>query len=115
MPERLHGRQAAVALADARGDAPGHAHVGGRELDVVGDEERTSADDGGSGRGVWPRGSEVRARHRASAMASARPSKPRPTDGGKGRRVRVARRSRVQVDRQLEAIGDAFGELASRR
>ena len=108
--ECLHGRQAAVPFPHARGDAPGHAHVRGRELDVVGDEERSGTHDGGSGGGVWPRGSEVR---RAPGLGHSlgQAFEARLTNGGKDLAPRVARRACVQVDGQLEAIGDAFGEL----
>lgn len=51
--------EAAGAGADLAGDGLGDFEVGSFEVDVVGDEEFTGADDGGAGGGVELAGAEV--------------------------------------------------------
>ena len=58
-PQRLDPRQSAGSLADAVGDALGEVDVARLEVDVEGDQERSSADGHGAGGGMHAGRAEV--------------------------------------------------------
>ena len=101
--ERAYARQAAGSLAHGARDRPRGGHVGGGEPGVDGEQEEAGADDGHPQRGVDAGGSEVGRplglgdlRREALELPAA--------DVGEQPALRRARRLRVEVDGEVEAL-----------
>src|SRR5439155_27029025 len=101
----LDPRQAAAGLADPTRDPLRELHVARLEIDVVGDQERPSPDRDRARRGMQAPRSEVRL---SSGLADRllQPLVLSASDVGELDPVGPGGSLRVQVDRQLVALGD---------
>src|SRR4029078_1917639 len=101
----------APGLPDAAGDPLRELDILGVEVDVPGNEERTGADGDRSGGGVHPGPAEVRLAAVLGDLGLQALVLP-ATDVGELHPIGPPRRPGVQVDRQVEALGDTGAEAA---
>ncbi|MFN8186735.1 MAG: hypothetical protein U0R69_06635 [Gaiellales bacterium] len=111
-PERAHGGQPPVPLADQAGDLARDLDVTAAQVDIERDERLANADEHAAGRRVEPGRPSIR---RELPRVDPPLQLLRPAATKEGRAPCLLAQAAVQEDGQLELAGEAVGEGERRR